>query len=69
MNELEQYIKNNPNEKLLTGLTTLNKYYIRPMSWCGMWKEDKFFSGNCLAYFDTKEELDNTLLELNYEID
>lgn len=68
MNELEEYIKNNPYEKLLTGLTVFNKYYVRPMNWCGIWKEHKLLSGNCLAYFDTKEELDNVLLECDYEI-
>lgn len=68
MNELQEYIKNNPNEELLTGLTVSNKYYVRPMNWCGMWKDDKLFGGNCLAYFDTKEELDNALLKLDYEI-
>lgn len=33
-----------------------------------MWKGDKLLSGRCLAYFDTKEELDNTLFGLDYEI-
>lgn len=68
MNELEEYIKNNPNVKLLTGLTVLNKYYVRPINWCGIWKENKLLSGNCLAYFNTKDELDNAVLGLNYEI-
>ena len=68
MNELEKYIKDNPNEKFLTGLTVLNKYYVRPMNWCGIWKENKLLNGNCLAYFDTKEELDNAILGLDYEI-
>ena len=39
--QLEEYIKNNPNEKLMTGLTVLDKWYIRPMNWCGMWKKNK----------------------------
>ncbi|MDP4146969.1 MAG: hypothetical protein Q8936_21265 [Bacillota bacterium] len=68
MNELEEYIKNNPNEKLLTGLTVLDRYYVRPMNWCGIWKEGKLLGGKCLAYFDTKEEMDNKLLGLDYEI-
>lgn len=35
MNDLEKYIKNNPNEKLVTGLTVLGKWYARPINWCG----------------------------------
>ena len=34
-----------------------------------MWKENKLLGGRCLAYFDTKEDLDNTLIRLGYEID
>ena len=67
--QLEEYIKNNPNEKLMTGLTVLDKWYVRPMNWCGMWKKNKLLGGRCLAYFDTKEDLDNTLIRLGYEID
>ena len=67
--QLEEYIKNNPNEKLMTGLTVLDKWYIRPMNWCGMWKKNKLLGGRCLAYFNTKEDLDNTLIRLGYEID
>ncbi len=32
MSELEKYLKENPYESLLTGLTVLNKYYVRPVS-------------------------------------
>ena len=67
--QLEEYIKNNPNEKLMTGLTVLDKWYVRPMNWCGMWKGNKLLGGRCLAYFDTKEDLNNTLIRLGYEID
>jgi hypothetical protein len=72
MNELKKYIEDNPNEKLLTGTTVLNKYYVRPISWYGIWNgawEDKrLLSGRCLEYFDTKEDLDNTLIRLGYEL-
>jgi len=67
MIELEKYLKENPNENLLTGLTVLGKWYVRPVNWCGAWKENKLFSGRCLAYFDTKEDLDNALIGLGYE--
>lgn len=67
--KLERYIKSYPDEKLIAGLTSLDKWYVRPMNWCGIWKENKLFGGRCLAYFDTKEDLDNTLIRLGYEID
>ena len=68
-NELIKYIEENPEVELMKGLTNTNKWYVRPMNWCGMWKKNKLLGGRCLAYFDTKEDLDNTLIRLGYEID
>ena len=55
-NELIKYIEKNPEVELMKGLTNTNKWYVRPMNWCGCWKSDKLVGGRCLAYFDTKEE-------------
>lgn len=66
--KLEEYVKNNPDEMLVTGLTVLGKWYIRPISWCGSWKDGKLLNGNCLAYFDTKEDLDKEFIRIGYEI-
>lgn len=66
--KLEEYVKNNPDEMLVTGLTVLGKWYVRPISWAGSWKEGKLLNGNCLEYFDTKEDLDKELIGIGYEI-
>ena len=66
--QLEKYIKNNPDEMLVTGLTVLGKWYVRPISWCGSWKGGKLLNGKCLAYFDTKEELDKEFTRIGYKI-
>jgi len=66
VNGLELYLKENPNKTMTTGQTILGKWYVRPASWAGMWKDFKLVSGNCLACFDTSEELENKLDELKY---
>lgn len=68
MNELEKYIIANPEEELIVGETTLGKFYIRPRKWGGIWKDYKLISGNCLAYFETREEAEQELIRLGYEI-
>ena len=67
-NELIKYIEENPEVELMKGLTNTNKWSVRPMNWCGCWKSDKCVGGRCLAYFDTKEELDKTLEDIYYLI-
>lgn len=67
MDELEKYIKKYPNEKMLIGQTVLGQWYVRPITWAGGWKDDKLFYGNCLSYFPTREDVENKLIELNYE--
>lgn len=68
MNELEKYIKENSKDELIVGETTLGKFYIRPRKWTGIWKDSKLISGNCLAYFQTREEAEKELIRLGYEI-
>ena len=68
MNELEKYIKENLKDELIVGETTLGKFYIRPRKWTGIWKDSKLISGNCLAYFETREEAEKELIRLGYEI-
>ena len=67
MNELEKYIKENSKDELIVGETTLGKFYIRPRKWTGIWKDSKLIGGNCLAYFETREEAEKELIRLGYE--
>ncbi|HZK34154.1 MAG TPA: hypothetical protein VFD33_02435 [Bacillota bacterium] len=67
MDELSRYIKEHPDETLLVGPTNLGQWYVRPMTWCGGWKDNKFVMSHYLAYFPTKADAERALVELNYE--
>jgi len=44
-------------EHLILGKRTNGKYYVRPITWAGIWDADgNLKSGNVLIEFDTEEE-------------
>lgn len=68
---LEEYVTKYPDDKLTSGLTVNEKFYVRPINWAGGWKIDggliRLSDGNCLAYFDSREELENEMIRLGLE--
>lgn len=66
MEKLDNYIKENPENELIIGETTLGEFFIRPLDWCGVWQGLKLVSGDCLAYFSSIEEAEDNLKRLGY---
>lgn len=67
MTELELYIKENKGELLEIGESIDNSFHIRPVSWAGIWDEDsRLVRGNILAIFNTREDAERALKNLNY---
>lgn len=66
MTELQLYIKENEVETLEIGETINGETYIRPLSWAGIWDGSKLVRGNTLALFNTREEAERELKNLDY---
>lgn len=43
-------------EQLIVGERTDGKFYVRPITWAGIWKDGKLDTGNCTFTSDNEEE-------------
>lgn len=62
--KLKKYSFGKSDLLLKVGEDIKGQFYIRPIRWSGSYKGGKLKEGECLARFDTREEAEDTLVNI-----